>query len=78
MYVILPGNGTGASLGSLIGSVLMRSYDIDGVFYFMAAKKHWPTFLKRFHIKDPVYVLKYRPTKILRYSNKIGMLEIIY
>jgi MFS family permease len=30
-------HGTGASLGSLIGSVLMRSYDIDGVFYFMAA-----------------------------------------
>ena len=30
-------HGIGASLGSLIGSVLMRSYDIDGVFYFMAA-----------------------------------------
>jgi len=30
-------HGTGVSLGSLIGSVLMRSYDIDGVFYFMAA-----------------------------------------
>jgi len=30
-------NGIGASLGSLIGSVIMRSYDIDGVFYFMAA-----------------------------------------
>jgi MFS family permease len=30
-------HGTGASLGSLIGSVLMRSFDIDGVFYFMAA-----------------------------------------
>ena len=29
-------NGIGASLGSLIGSVIMRSYDIDGVFYFMA------------------------------------------
>ena len=30
-------HGTGASFGSLIGSVIMRSYDIDGVFYFMAA-----------------------------------------
>ena len=30
-------HGTGASLGSLIGSVIMRGYDIDGVFYFMAA-----------------------------------------
>jgi MFS family permease len=30
-------SGIGASLGSLIGSVIMRSYDIDGVFYFMAA-----------------------------------------
>ena len=30
-------HGTGASLGSLIGSVIMRSFDIDGVFYFMAA-----------------------------------------
>jgi MFS family permease len=30
-------NGIGSSLGSLIGSVIMRIYDIDGVFYFMAA-----------------------------------------
>jgi len=30
-------HGTGVSLGSLIGSVLIQSYDIDGVFYFMAA-----------------------------------------
>lgn len=30
-------NGIGSSLGPLTGSVIMRSYDIDGLFYFMAA-----------------------------------------
>ncbi|UCD36308.1 MAG: MFS transporter [Nitrospiraceae bacterium] len=30
-------NGIGSSLGPLLGSIIMRSYDIDGLFYFMAA-----------------------------------------
>jgi hypothetical protein len=56
----------------------MRSCDIDGVFYIYGRKKALADFSQAFsHQKIPYHVLKYRPTKTLRYTNKIGMLEII-